>query len=146
MRYFLFQNVVMMAESGQPVISLLDMDCFYVQVEAREDPRLAGRPAAVVQYNTWQGGGIIAVNYEARARGVSRSMRGAEAREKCPEIELVTVPVVREKANLSKYRKAGREVITVLLESGATVERASIDEAYLDLTKLVEVEQMTLNP
>ena len=138
MRYFLFQNDVMMAESGQPVISLLDMDCFYVQVEAREDPRLAGRPAAVVQYNTWQGGGIIAVNYEARARGVSRSMRGAEAREKCPDIELVTVPVVREKANLSKYRKAGREVIEVLLDSGATVERASIDEAYLDLTKLVE--------
>ena len=51
------------------------------------------------------------------------------------------VPVVREKANLSKYRKAGREVIEVLLESGATVERASIDEAYHDLTKLVEVRE-----
>ena len=51
------------------------------------------------------------------------------------------VPVVREKANLSKYREAGREVIEVLLESGATVERASIDEAYLDLTKLVEVRE-----
>ena len=129
---------MMTGESGQPVISLLDMDCFYVQVEAREDPRLAGRPAAVVQYNTWKGGGIIAVNYEARAKGVSRNMRGAEAREKCPEIELVTVPVVREKANLSKYRAAGREVIEVLLDCGATVERASIDEAYLDLTKLVD--------
>merc|ERR1719189_2129889 len=80
----------------------------------------------------------LAVNYEARAKGVSRNMRGAEAREKCPEIELVTVPVVREKANLSKYRKAGREVIEVLLDSGATVERASIDEAYLDLSRLVE--------
>ena len=28
----------------------------------------------------------------------------------------------REKVNLSKYRKAGREVIEVLLDSGATVE------------------------
>ena len=55
----------------QPVIALLDMDCFYVQVEAREKPELKGRPAAVVQYNTWKGGGIIAVNYEARAHGVS---------------------------------------------------------------------------
>ena len=70
----------MMTEPAQPVISLLDMDCFYVQVEAREEPRLAGRPAAVVQYNTWKGGGIIAVNYEARARGVTRQMRGAAAR------------------------------------------------------------------
>ena len=37
---------------------------------------LTGRPAAVVQYNTWKGGGIIAVNYEARAKGVTRNMRG----------------------------------------------------------------------
>jgi len=97
-----------MTEQCQPVISLLDMDCFYVQVEAREQPALAGVPAAVVQYNTWQGGGIIAVNYEARAQGVSRNMRGAEAREKCPGLQLVTVPVLRDKANLSKYRAAGR--------------------------------------
>ena len=26
----------------QPVIALLDMDCFYVQVETREQPRLRG--------------------------------------------------------------------------------------------------------
>ena len=38
----------------------------HVQVEAREDVSLQGVPAAVVQYNTWKGGGIIAVNYEAR--------------------------------------------------------------------------------
>ena len=108
------QNLAMMPNSGpQPVIALLDMDCFYVQVEARERPDLKGRPAAVVQYNSWKGGGIIAVNYEARAQGVSRNMRGDQAREKCPEIELVMVPVIREKANLSKYRKAGREVIEV---------------------------------
>ena len=35
-------------------------------------------------------------------------------------------------------RKAGREVIEVLISYGAVVERASIDEAYLDLTQLVE--------
>ena len=122
----------------QPVIALLDMDCFYVQVETREQPRLRGRPAAVVQYNAWRGGGIIAVNYEARAHGVTRNMRGEQAREVCPDIELVTVPVLRDKADLGKYRRAGREVIEVLLDSGATVERASIDEAYLDLTSLVE--------
>ena len=62
----------------EPVIALLDMDCFYVQVEARENPALVGVPAAVVQYKTWKGGGIIAVNYEARAAGVTRQMRGDE--------------------------------------------------------------------
>ena len=45
---------------------------------------------------------IIAVNYEARARGVTRQMRGVQAREKCPEIHLVQVPIQRNKANLTK--------------------------------------------
>ena len=39
------------------VIALIDMDCFYVQVEQRENPALKGQPCAVVQYNKWKGGG-----------------------------------------------------------------------------------------
>ncbi len=126
-----------MAEEDR-VVTLVDMDCFYCQVEAREKKELQGKPMAVVQYNAWKGGGIIAVSYEARAAGVRRNMRGDEAKEKCPEIALVPVPTVREKADLSKYREASKEVLTVLLSVGAVVERASIDEAYLDLTKLVD--------
>jgi len=128
----------------EKVIALIDMDCFYVQVEARENPAIRGVPAAVVQYKTWKGGGIIAVNYEARAMGVTRQMRGDEAREKCPDIVLVRVPEVRDKADLTKYRKAGREVIEVLVSFGAVVERASIDEAYLDLTPLVETRMQSV--
>ena len=126
------------------VVSLLDMDCFYCQVEARENPALVGIPSAVVQYNEWKGGAIIAVNYEARAHGVSRNMRGAEAKEKCPEIALVTVPELRGKADLTKYRDAGKEVIDTLLGFGAVVERASIDEAYLDISALAEEKLKTV--
>uniref|UniRef100_A0A7N0T572 DNA polymerase eta n=1 Tax=Kalanchoe fedtschenkoi TaxID=63787 RepID=A0A7N0T572_KALFE len=60
------------------VIAHVDMDCFYVQVEQRRQPELRGQPAAVVQYNAWKGGGLIAVGYEARKFGVKRSMRGSE--------------------------------------------------------------------
>lgn len=45
---------------------------------------------------------IIAVNYPARTKGVSRHMRGDEAKKKCPEIVLVKVPCVRGKADLTK--------------------------------------------
>ncbi|XP_069153609.1 DNA polymerase eta isoform X16 [Solanum lycopersicum] len=92
------------------VIAHVDMDCFYVQVEQRKQPSLRGQPTAVVQYNSWQGGGLIAVSYEARKFGVKRSMRGDEAKQVCPEIHLVQVPVARGKADLNAYRNAGSEV------------------------------------
>lgn len=120
------------------LVVLLDMDCFYVQVEERHHPHIKGRPAAVVQYNSWKGGGIIAVNYEARAHGVKRSMRGDEAQSKCPDIQLVQVPVNRGKADLTRYRDAGKEVIDVLCDYSDCVERASIDEAYIDFTSVVQ--------
>lgn len=45
---------------------------------------------------------IIAVNYEARNFGVTRHMRGREAKEKCPDIVLVSVPCLRGKADTSR--------------------------------------------
>lgn len=45
---------------------------------------------------------IIAVNYIARSKGVTRHMRGDEAKKMCPEIQLPSVPCVRGKADISK--------------------------------------------
>lgn len=39
------------------VVALVDMDCFYVQVEQRLKPETRGLPCAVVQYKKWRGGG-----------------------------------------------------------------------------------------
>eukprot|EP00898_Chlorokybus_atmophyticus_P004478 jgi/Chlat1/5030/Chrsp32S04993 len=116
------------------VVAHLDLDCFYVQVAQRLQPELKGRPTAVKQYKNFRGGGLIAVGYEARAKGVTRNMRGDEAREKCPDLELVSVPMAHGKADLTIYRDAGTEVISVLRRLGRC-ERASIDEVYLDLTE-----------
>uniref|UniRef100_A0A914UYL5 UmuC domain-containing protein n=1 Tax=Plectus sambesii TaxID=2011161 RepID=A0A914UYL5_9BILA len=119
------------------------MDCFYAQVEQRERPELWGKPVAVAQYVQWKGGGLIAVSYEARAAGVKRgSMRGDEAKAICPELTVCYVPMSAygEKADLTKYRDASAEVFKVLndFDSRIVVERASIDEAYLDLTTMVD--------
>ncbi|KAI1295621.1 DNA polymerase eta [Halotydeus destructor] len=129
------------------IIALIDMDCFYVQVEQRAEPDTWGKPCGVHQY---QGGGLIAVNYEAREYGVTRGMRIDEAKIKCPEIHFFQVPEQRGKANLTKYRDASAEVFAVIcdISKKIVVERASIDEAFLDLTdyvRSVEGEQISVN-
>ncbi|XP_056647821.1 DNA polymerase eta [Diorhabda sublineata] len=116
------------------VVILIDMDCFYCQVEEKLNPEYEGKPIAVVQYNEWRGGGIIAVNYPARQCGVTRHMRGEDAKHKCPDIILAKVPQIRGKADLTKYRDAGKRVADVLKTFTAILERASVDEAYLDVT------------
>ncbi|XP_054801326.1 DNA polymerase eta isoform X2 [Prosopis cineraria] len=123
--------------SDARIIAHVDMDCFYVQVEQRKQPNLRGLPTAVIQYNSYKGGALIAVSYEARKYGVKRSMRGDEAQEVCPQIQLVQVPVARGKADLNTYRNAGSEVVSVLARKGRC-ERASIDEVYIDLTEAAE--------
>lgn len=134
---------------SQPVMML--------EVEMRDRPELKGKPVAVVQYNQVRRGGLIAVGYEARAAGVKRSMRADEALKVCPGLNLVSTPTTRHKvsrprlqsgfferakglqADLTKYRKASAEVFAVLnafQPEALVVEKASIDEAYLDLSKV----------
>lgn len=131
------------AAAGRPgdhhrFVVLVDMDCFYCQVEEKLQPELCGQPVAVVQYTEWNGGGaIIAVNYAARAAGVTRHMRSAEATQTCPNIRLVLVPSAHGKADLGRYREAGKEVAAVLQTFTPLVERASVDEAYMDITRNV---------
>ncbi|KAM9666983.1 DNA polymerase eta isoform 1-T1 [Trichechus inunguis] len=119
------------------VVALVDMDCFFVQVEQRQNPHLRNKPCAVVQYKSWKGGGIIAVSYEARAFGVTRYMWADDAKKLCPDLLLVQVRESRGKADLTKYREASVEVMEVMSRF-AVMERASIDEAFIDLTSAVQ--------
>ncbi|CAH1179530.1 unnamed protein product [Phaedon cochleariae] len=126
-----------MANNITKVILLVDIDCFYCQVEEKLNPNLREKPVAVVQYNTWREGGIIAANYLARAKGVTKGLWCYEAKEKCPEILFATVNEVRGRADLTKYREAGKEVFDVLQKYTTIIEKASVDEAYLDITEAV---------
>ncbi|XP_055376904.1 DNA polymerase eta isoform X2 [Condylostylus longicornis] len=72
-------------------------------------------------------------------------MRGDEAQEHCPDINLVRVPNVREKADLTKYREAGKSVAEVLQTFTPLLERASVDEAYLDITEQVKARLKEMN-
>jgi nucleotidyltransferase/DNA polymerase involved in DNA repair len=143
------------------VIGHIDMDCFYVQVERSINPSLLEKPVAVVQYNpfgdlttlpalgdrvlkTRYNGSLIAVSYEARARGVKRIMRGVEARATCPELIMIQVPMTYQKADLTIYREAGERVVDVLKRFGCVVEKASVDEVFVDLTDAVQQQYQAL--
>uniref|UniRef100_A0A2K6Q916 RAD30 homolog A n=1 Tax=Rhinopithecus roxellana TaxID=61622 RepID=A0A2K6Q916_RHIRO len=60
-----------------------------------------------------------------------------DAKKLCPDLLLAQVRESRGKANLTKYREASVEVMEIMSRF-AVIERASIDEAYVDLTSAVQ--------
>ncbi|KAL0505090.1 LOW QUALITY PROTEIN: putative impB/mucB/samB family [Leishmania lindenbergi] len=129
-------------------IAHVDMDCFYAQVEA---VRL-GLDCRVTPLVLAQWGSLIAVNYPARARGVKRFSRVSEAQALCPELIIALSPSYRMgeatcqyhphpvpdsyKISLEPYRHASRQIFSILAEApGVQVEKASVDEAYVDVTE-----------
>uniref|UniRef100_A0A2K6DRQ8 DNA polymerase eta n=1 Tax=Macaca nemestrina TaxID=9545 RepID=A0A2K6DRQ8_MACNE len=105
---------------------------------AAANPSFEDKPLCkLLQYNISWRVGIIAVSYEARAFGVTRSMWADDAKKLCPDLLLAQVRESRGKANLTKYREASVEVMEIMSRF-AVIERASIDEAYVDLTSSVQ--------
>ncbi len=66
-----------------------------------------------MQYNAYKGGAIIAVGYEARKQGVKRGTSSEQAKLVCPSLCVARVPEALGKANLTRYREAGAEVVKV---------------------------------
>jgi DNA polymerase-4 len=100
-----------------------DLDAFFASVEQRDDPSLRSRPVIV-------GGGVVmAASYEARAFGVRSAMGGARARRLCPHAVVVA-------PRLHAYVEAGNAVAEIFEQTAPTVERVSIDEAFLDVRGL----------
>ncbi|KAJ2761360.1 N-acetyltransferase eso1, partial [Coemansia nantahalensis] len=110
--------------------------------------RLALGPDVPLAVQQWQD--LIAVNYPARRRGVRRMDTVREARAKCPELVLVHVPTFSgsspaayhqnpsastHKASLDEYRRVSRTVMGLFKQMCPTMGKASIDEAYLDVSE-----------
>ena len=112
------------------VIFHMDMDAFYASVEQRDNPELRGKPV-IVGAPPDQRGVVCASSYEARKFGVRSAMPSATAGRLCPQGIFV-------RPAMDKYRDESKRIMEIVAETGATIEQMSVDEAYLDMTNVVE--------
>ncbi|KAK3712292.1 DNA-directed DNA polymerase eta rad30 [Vermiconidia calcicola] len=158
---FTYKHLSTLAHSGTNcplrVIAHIDLDAFYAQCES---VRLGIDPSKPLAVQQWQG--LIAINYPARAYGLNRHVPITEAKEKCPEIICQHVATWKEgdtkwsysddsdqafkeiairKVSLDPYRIQSRKILALIKEclpkDLQKVEKASIDEVFLDLSAQV---------
>jgi len=112
-------------EDWQRMIALVDMNCFFAQIEQQDYPFWRNRPVGVT--NGKLGSTIITASYEARSYGVKTGMRLKEARQLCPEI-------IQAPSRPNRYAAVSSVIMESLYNISPTIEVYSVDEAFLDLT------------
>lgn len=124
-------NRLPLAESMPPrKILHLDLDAFFCAVEEGRDPALRGLPFAVGGKPD-QRGVVASCSYAARRFGVHSAMPMSQAVRLCPK--LVIVP-----ARHGAYGEVSSKVMALLRDMTPYVEQISIDEAFLDVSLLLE--------
>jgi DNA polymerase-4 len=113
------------------MILLVDMDAFFASVEQANHPHLRGKPV-IVCGDPGRRGVVTAASYEARPSGVRAGMALAEAKRLCPHAEYV-------EGNPRKYVEKSLEILEILLTVTPDVEPFSVDEAFLDLSRMGEL-------
>ncbi|MGH2624605.1 MAG: DNA polymerase Y family protein, partial [Sphingobacterium sp.] len=102
----------------------MDMDTFFVSCERLNNDKLQGIPVII-------GGGergvVASCSYEARYFGVRSAMPIKLALRLCPEAKVI-------KGDMEMYSKLSHTVTEIIEEKAPVVEKASIDEHYLDIT------------
>lgn len=104
-----------------------DLDTFYVSVERLRNAGLNGKPV-LIGGDTARGV-VASCSYEARKFGVHNAMSMRMARQLCPEAIII-------RGDMDVYSGYSGMVSDIIAEEAPLVEKASIDEHYLDITGL----------
>lgn len=105
----------------------IDIDAFFAAVEELLDPSLKGKPV-IVGGLPHERGVASTASYAARKYGVHSGMSLQKAYQLCPQGVFV-------RGNYQLYASFSRSFIRILSQYTPDVEVASLDEAYLDLTR-----------
>lgn len=105
------------------------MDAFFASVEQLDNPALAGKPVII---GGGQRGVVATASYEARKFGVHSAMPIATARKLCPQGIFI-------RPNGRRYSEVSSNIMAALHVFSPVVQPASIDEAYLDITRVCEI-------
>ncbi|MBB2150801.1 DNA polymerase IV [Pedobacter gandavensis] len=103
----------------------MDQDAFFVSVEVRKDSSLIGKPVIIGGIS--DRGVVASCSYEARKFGVHAAMSSRMAKMLCPHAIFV-------KGNMDAYSEASFEITEILKSRVPLIEKASIDEHYIDMT------------
>lgn len=102
-----------------------DLDTFFVSVERLQNSALLGKPVLIG--GSSDRGVVASCSYEARKYGVHSAMPMRLARQLCPDAILV-------RGDMDQYSKFSKLVTEIISEEAPVVEKASIDEHYIDVS------------
>lgn len=103
----------------------IDLDSFFVSVERLLNPSLNGKPVIVGGYS--DRGVVSSCSYEARKFGVRSAMPVRQALKLCPQAIVVG-------SGMGEYGKYSKMVTQIIAERSPLVQKASIDEFYIDIS------------
>jgi DNA polymerase-4 len=103
----------------------IDQDAFFVSVELLKNSSLIGKP--VIIGGTSDRGVVASCSYEARKFGIHSAMPSRMAKQLCPHAIFI-------RGNMEEYSKYSHIVTDILQEKVPLLEKASIDEHYIDMT------------
>ena len=103
----------------------MDLDSFFVSVERKLDSSLNGKP--VIIGGTSDRGVVSSCSYEARLSGVHSAMPIKMAKQLCPHAIYI-------RGDMDNYAKYSNIVTEIIEEKAPLVEKASIDEHYIDIS------------